>query len=77
MKISVSRITSKGQATIPKAIRQKLGIGAGDRIAFQVEGESVQIIRAEPLDIEFAKAQEGALADEWMSEEDEAAYGSL
>lgn len=29
-----SRITSKGQTTIPKAIREQLGLKAGDKIRF-------------------------------------------
>ncbi len=29
-----SAITSKGQATIPKAVRDRLGLGAGDRVRF-------------------------------------------
>ena len=30
-------ITSKGQVTIPKAVRDKLGIAEGDEIVFRVE----------------------------------------
>lgn len=38
-KISTSRITSKYQATIPRPVRESLGVSAGDSIAFVVEGE--------------------------------------
>ena len=31
-----STLTAKGQTTVPKAVRQALGIRAGDRIAFRV-----------------------------------------
>jgi antitoxin PrlF len=32
-------ITSKGQITIPKSVRERLGVGAGDRVEF-VEAEN-------------------------------------
>lgn len=32
----MSRITSKGQVTIPKNIRQVLGVKPGDRVAFEL-----------------------------------------
>lgn len=31
-------VTSKGQVTIPKQVRDELGIAPGDRIVFRVEG---------------------------------------
>ncbi len=30
-----AKITSKGQITIPVEIRQEMGVGAGDRLAFE------------------------------------------
>ena len=33
------RVTSKGQATIPRKIREECGIRAGDMVAFTVEGD--------------------------------------
>jgi antitoxin PrlF len=33
----VSKITSKGQTTVPKAVRDALGLHNGDRIAFCVD----------------------------------------
>jgi antitoxin PrlF len=37
----LSTVTTKGQVTIPKSIRDALGIGPNDRIAFIREGERV------------------------------------
>jgi AbrB family looped-hinge helix DNA binding protein len=34
----MTRMTSKGQVTIPKEIRDKLGIGPGDEVGFREEG---------------------------------------
>jgi len=32
-----ARVTSKGQVTIPKSVRDALGIDAGDEVVFRVE----------------------------------------
>jgi antitoxin PrlF len=37
--MSTSTVTSKGQTTIPKAIRKKLGLQPGDRIEYIVESD--------------------------------------
>ena len=34
MKMDLAKVTSKGQITIPKEIREKLGIKTGDKILF-------------------------------------------
>jgi len=34
-----STITAKGQTTVPKSVRQALGIAQGDRIAFVVDSQ--------------------------------------
>jgi AbrB family looped-hinge helix DNA binding protein len=34
----MSRMTSKGQTTIPKEIRERLGLKPGDRVAFILRG---------------------------------------
>jgi AbrB family looped-hinge helix DNA binding protein len=39
------RVTSKGQVTIPRDIRRKLGISAASEVDFVVEGNTV-ILRA-------------------------------
>ncbi len=39
----ICTITAKGQTTVPKAVRQALGVGYGGRIAFRVEDGAVTI----------------------------------
>ena len=39
-----STITAKGQTTVPKAVRQVLGVKEGDEIAFRVEGQRVTVL---------------------------------
>ena len=43
IELSVSSVTSKGQVTIPKEIRDSLGITKGDRVLFLKEGDVVII----------------------------------
>jgi AbrB family looped-hinge helix DNA binding protein len=35
---AAAKITSKGQVTVPKAVREALGIKEGDEVVFRVEG---------------------------------------
>lgn len=41
----VATITSKGQITLPKAIRQALGVDAGGKVAFDLKGDRVIVTR--------------------------------
>jgi antitoxin PrlF len=43
----ISTITAKGQTTIPKAVRQALGVNYGGRIAFRVSDGAVTVCRAD------------------------------
>ena len=43
MEVSVGSITTKGQVTIPKDIREALGLREGDRVIFIIEGERAVI----------------------------------
>ncbi|BCQ07076.1 transcriptional regulator MraZ [Mycobacterium heckeshornense] len=38
-------VTSKGQVTIPKAVRDALGIQEGDKVIFRVEGDCALLAR--------------------------------
>jgi antitoxin PrlF len=42
-----STITAKGQTTVPKAVRQALGVGVGDQIAFRIDEHGVTVHRVE------------------------------
>jgi antitoxin PrlF len=44
-------VTSKGQVTIPAEVRQRLGIEAGDRLLFSVDGAElrVQVVKQRSL----------------------------
>ena len=50
--MSIATLTSQGQVTIPKEIRQKLALRAGDRITFTPTADGGVIIRAKKLPFE-------------------------
>jgi len=68
--VVLAKLTSKGQATIPEAIRKRLKLAPGDRIAFAVEGDTITLRRAEPIDAGFLKMAAESFAD-WGTKEAE------
>ena len=40
-----ARMSSKGQLTVPKAVREALGLGEGDDVVFRVEGDRAVLAR--------------------------------
>ncbi|MDR3418233.1 MAG: AbrB/MazE/SpoVT family DNA-binding domain-containing protein [Nevskia sp.] len=46
--MTTTSVTSKGQVTIPKRVRQMLGIGPGSKLAFEVEGATARIRLVRP-----------------------------
>jgi AbrB family looped-hinge helix DNA binding protein len=48
MEIS-ARLTSKGQVTIPSAVRKALGLRDGDRVVFRVDGDRAVLARTPDL----------------------------
>ncbi len=44
-------MTSKGQITIPKEIRDRLGVRPGDRVRFRETAEGTIVVEAEATDL--------------------------
>ena len=44
----VATMTSKGQLTVPVAVRRKLGLDAGDQVAFVIDDEGGARLRRRP-----------------------------
>ena len=59
--IDNAKVMSKGQVTIPKDIREILGVSCGDRITFIVENGSVRLINSAVYAMRILQAQ---MADE-------------
>ncbi|OGQ83795.1 MAG: hypothetical protein A2289_24270 [Deltaproteobacteria bacterium RIFOXYA12_FULL_58_15] len=49
--MSASTLTTKGQVTIPKSVREVLGVRAGDRVAFFVREDGIVELRPETVDL--------------------------
>ncbi len=67
-----SKLGAKGQITIPKEIRDRLGLKPGDTIRYRVTKTGVEIERATA-----AADDPFATFSEWASDADEKAYSSL
>ncbi|MCY4143687.1 MAG: type II toxin-antitoxin system PrlF family antitoxin [Gammaproteobacteria bacterium] len=44
-----STITKKGQTTLPKAVRESLGVQAGDRVRYIISDSEVRILPIRPV----------------------------
>lgn len=70
--MATATITSKGQVTIPKKIRDKLGLKPGDTLNFEVEdNRTISVKRKKSIDEAFGMLQrenQEALTIEDMNE---------
>jgi len=68
-----SRLSSKAQTTIPKAVRGALGLREGDTIVYEIVegGVLMRPVQPEVTDDPFL------LFDEWAGDEDREAYAGL
>ncbi|MEP6657661.1 MAG: type II toxin-antitoxin system PrlF family antitoxin [Betaproteobacteria bacterium] len=74
---AVSKITAKGQTTVPQEVRAALKSKPGDLIAWDIEPSGrVAVRRIQAIDVEYLQAVQATLS-EWHTAEDEKAYGKL
>ena len=75
--MELARVTAKGQATIPKRIREAANIKEGDMLAFDLDSNNRIIIRRieSTHDIELIALQETLC--EWNSPESDEAWRDL
>lgn len=62
--IDNAKVMSKGQVTIPKDIREILGISCGDRVTFVVENGNVRIINSAVYAMQMLQKQMEGEAEE-------------
>lgn len=74
--VNDARVMSKGQVTIPKNVRNALGINTGDRVTFIVKGGTVRVVNSAIYALQRLQAQmagEGKTVG-LMTDEDVAAW---
>ena len=74
--MQTSKLSRKGQVTIPGEIRRAMGLGAGDLLAYELREGGILLKRVESFDNEFHIALSVTLG-EWASPEDEEAFRDL
>ena len=74
--MDLSVVSSKGQVTIPKAVREALGLKPGDLVRWELEGDSVRLRFVSMGDQAFAQSLQAGLS-EWASDADETAFAKL
>lgn len=74
--MEVATLTAKGQVTVPKTVREALGLRQGDQLSWELEDGSVRVRAVAPLDLVYLQGLESSLG-EWSSPEDEEAFRDL
>ncbi len=69
----LSRVSSKFQTVIPKAVRNRLSLKTGDVLRYHVTAEGAVTLEK----VRSAEDDPFATFDEWNSEEDEQLYRNL
>ena len=76
MASELTTLTSKGQVTVPKTVRDALGLRQGDTLEWDLEDGCVRVRVLKPLDRLFLECVEASL-QEWNSAENEEAFADL
>ena len=71
-----STLTAKGQVTVPKAVRDALGLKRGDVLSWELDDQSVRLRVVSPVDLDYLRGVESGLS-EWASDADEVAFAGL
>ena len=74
--MQLAKISARGRLTIPKSVREAVSLGAGDVIAFEIEGDHVVVRKVNEGKSDYLGDFPQVLS-EWSSPEDEEAWGDL
>lgn len=58
-----AKVMSKGQVTIPKDVRDVLGVESGDKVTFLVEGNVVRVVNAAAYAMQVLQQQMAGMAE--------------
>jgi len=73
-----AKVMSKGQVTIPKEVREVLGVQSGDKVTFIVDGTTVRVVNAVQYAMRLLQEEMRGEAEQagLTSEDDVAAFVS-
>lgn len=54
--MEIAKVTSKGQLTVPKAVREKLELEAGSKVVFLQVGNDMVVRNAESIEVSVGEA---------------------
>jgi len=74
--LNLATLTAKGQVTIPKVVREALGMKRGDVVSWELEDESVRLRVVPSIDQAYLRGVQAGLT-EWSSDADEEAFADL
>jgi len=74
--MELATLIAKGQVTVPKAVREVLGLQQGDQLSWELQGGSVRVRAVAPLDLVVLRGLDANLT-EWNSQADEDAFAEL
>ena len=58
-----AKVMAKGQVTIPKDVREALGVSSGDRVSFIVEGTAVRLVNSAVYAMQVLQGEMAGEAD--------------
>lgn len=68
--MELSRVSAKGQVTVPKAIRERLNLREGDRVAFVEENGQVVLTKASVVTLRLQEPLQRETEAQGLTEED-------
>ena len=74
--MEIAKITARGQTTIPKRIRDEVGLRDSDVISFEVEDDHLIVRKVTRAQDDYLHGLSRTM-DEWASPEDEDAWRDL
>lgn len=79
LEIKTTKITDKGQISIPRDVREKKGFKEGEKLAVIAFDNRIELIPLSEFNDRMLTAflSEKSLAKDWLSEEDEKAWKNL